>query len=166
VLFVALACLVTACLFTGTCIVWYRIGEWKAKLATLRNFRKRTDGEKIEARLRNMSDAGRRVLDTRADGPILDRYVAAISPPPVTVSNVWWLGPNTNTILERHVGASADVERPSLPPHPDLAPAPTPGRVIVFDAASMEAVATHGATLSDTPPPCPPDTSPTPPSDR
>lgn len=145
VLFVSLACMVTACLFTAACIVCYRISEWRAQQATLRKLRERTDEEKIDAHLGHHGSPGR-VLNTKVDGPIQDRLLVPISPPPVVASPLWWLSPNAN--LEGRASADlASTEGPSLPPHPDTVAAPAPGKVIVYDAASLAGVVRRGPVI-------------------
>jgi Flp pilus assembly pilin Flp len=163
VLFVALICTVTACLFVATCVICFRISEWRAQQATLRKLRERTDEDKIDANLGPRVPRGR-ILDTTVDGPIQDRAVAPISPPEIVVSPMWWLAPNAN--LEARASSFAPAEASLLPPHPNMATAPAPGKVVVFDAASLAGVArmapvNGGQGPVASPPIAPPD----PPSD-
>src|SRR5579871_1566151 len=43
VLFVALVCTVTACVFTAACFICYRYMEWRAQQATVKSLRERLD---------------------------------------------------------------------------------------------------------------------------
>jgi len=137
VLFVALICMVTACVFTAACFICYRYMEWRAQQATRQNLHDRTDEDKIDATLDQRLRG--RVLNTAVDGPIQDRAVAPVAPPPVVVSHLWWLAPKAN--LEARAAADfAPSESPILPPHPDMVTGPAKGKVIVFDAASLASV--------------------------
>src|SRR5205085_9794402 len=83
-----------------------------------------------------------KVLNTRVDGPIQDRVIAPVSPPPIVISPFGWLAPKVN--LEARVGGFKPSEGPTLPPHPNAAIPPAPGKVVVFDAAGLAALANPG----------------------